>query len=70
MATIRRWRRVKIHEVSARTVIVEYPNSVKIQFREENQGEVLFIRIDAKPFPKVNVENNRVSSKVDGKDYT
>jgi len=52
MATFKKWKRAEIHHVSARKVIVEYPNSVKIQFREEKQGEVLFVRVDAKPFPK------------------
>lgn len=52
MATFKKWKRATIHEVSAHTVIVEYPNSVKIAFREENHGQVLFVRINAKPFKK------------------
>ena len=66
MATFKRWRRAVIHHVSAQTVIVEYPNSVKITFREEFQGNVLFVRINAKPPEKV--KQNETSSRCSASD--
>lgn len=58
MATFKRWNRAVIHHVSARTVIVEYPTSVKIVFREEEQGQTLFIRINAKPIKEEGRRSN------------